>query len=67
MQRGELTFWVLFAMSIFGLLFPHVAASEHEDPGPLRLMALAVFLLTGAALADTHLFNSALFRSISSF
>jgi hypothetical protein len=60
MQRGEPVFWVLFAMSAFGLAFPHLAAGRLEDPRPLRLMALAVFLLTGTLLADTYLFGGAL-------
>ena len=66
MERGELVCWMLFAMSVFGLFFPHLAAGEAQDPGPLRLMALAIFLLTGTALADQHLFDSALFRSVAS-
>ena len=67
MQRGEIVCWMLFAMSAFGLLFPHLAAGGVQDAGPLRLMALAIFLLTGTALADTYFFNSALFRTLASF
>jgi hypothetical protein len=67
MHRAELVCWMLFAGSAFALFFPHLAAGEFEDAGPLRLMALALFLLTGTALADDYLFNSALFRSIARF
>ena len=67
MRRGEIACWVLFAMSTFGLFFPHLAAGTVQDAGPLRLMALAVFLLTGTVLADTYLFDSALFRTLASF
>ncbi|HEY0148946.1 MAG TPA: hypothetical protein VGB70_08060 [Allosphingosinicella sp.] len=67
MRRGEIVFWTLFAMSSFALLFPHLAAGGMQDPGPLRLMALALFLLTGTVLADTYLFHSALFRALASF
>jgi len=66
MQRGELVAWLLFAMSAFAVFFPHLAAGEMQDPGPLRLMAIAIFLLTGTALADTYLFGNAIFRSLSS-
>ena len=65
MARGELVFWMLFAMSAFALFFPHLAAGEIQDPGPLRLMALVIFSFTGLALADHHLLGSALFRSIA--
>ena len=65
MHKGELGAWLLFALSAFGLLFPHLAAGGIQDPGPLRLMALAIFLLTGLVLADAYLFDSALFRSVA--
>ena len=67
MKRGELVAWFLFAMSAFALFFPHLAADGIQDPGPLRLMALALFLLTGFALADTYFFGNAILRSIASF
>ena len=65
MQRGEFGIWVAFAMSIGGLLFPHLAAGEFEDAKPLRLMALAVFILSGTVLADTYLFDEYLFDTLS--
>jgi hypothetical protein len=64
MRRGELGIWLLYAMSIFALLFPHLAAGDVQDPGPLRLMALAIFLLFTFCLADHYLFGSAVIRSI---
>jgi hypothetical protein len=65
MHRGEIVCWMLLAMSMVGLFFPHLAAGEIQDSGPLRLMALFVFLLTGLVLADQYLLDSALFRSIA--
>ena len=65
MQRSYATFWVLFALSLFGLLFPHLAAGDAQDAGPLRLMAFATLAATGTVLADHYLFGDALFRSLS--
>jgi hypothetical protein len=59
---GEI--WVLFGMSVFGLLLPHLAAGEFEDARPLRMMALAVFVVTGTMLADIYLFDEYLWRSL---
>jgi hypothetical protein len=56
--------WVLFGMSVFGLLLPHLAAGEFEDAKPLRMMALAVFVVTAAVLADVFLFDEYFGRSL---
>ena len=52
---GEI--WALFGFSVFALLFPYLAAGEHEEVRPLRMMALACFIVTGAMLVDVYLFD----------
>ena len=47
----------MFAVSLLAALFPHVAASDMQDAGPFRLMAIAVCTVTGLMLADIYLFN----------
>lgn len=56
--------WMVFALSAFGLAFPYLAAGEYEEPRPLRMMALACFILTGTWLAGVYLFDEYLGRSL---
>lgn len=55
--------WLLFGFSVFALAFPYLAAGEYEEVRPLRMMALACFIVTGALLADVYLFDEYLGRA----
>ena len=65
MSRGEPIVWIAFVGSAVMMLVPHLAAGPLGDARPLRLMAVAVFVVTTAMLADSYLFGGLLWDGLS--
>lgn len=57
MMRGLLTWWLAFALSVAGTLFPHLFARDFlDDANIVRWIAVPLLLVSATILADHYLF-----------